>query len=694
MSSSMPLLLPAESSARINLLAAPFTGSAPAKRADAASLGQWLERELDQLRADPSLSEGDLLKAARAIYSVAFREAARQVTVHCAERGALLSKIFAVHTELLDGMIAERERLQQAETAARAAQQQAAHAARLQAHVARTLLSAQRAMVADDGIGLVAGAGADEAGGGGGGGRGGGGRGMPSTGALRPMRSALSPVGSPSEGTRPADDQPRLLSRTLQLASGLDTPNAEALLRELLNEEALALPSLGTDERVDYVASLVAALPKAQRARLLAEQALQLPPDEGQQLLLELLRELGATQWASILAEALAEVPVQQLPSVLAPALHVMPQGGWLELLHELPTDEQQHVLEGLLHAQSAEVWLPGIRRRLESLPPSTAALVRGEVETSLATAVELWQAGAESRYGAEQAASELAKRVMAAELRTDEAEARVAELEQKLGMPPSRRTLSRGGSRAGSRAGSRPVSVGGSAAGAGGVGGSRVGSRGASRGGADSGFETLMEATTTGDAAAAGAGGGADAAAAAAAASAAAAAAVPEWESDGAAGLGALPHGVTPIDTHTPKILVWDISAAGIPSSDNEGSKFSDSGSDAYAYFVLAQSGVHAKTRTMRNAKVAYWHGDLLQLPLPRGTGPPISLKVQLFDKDWNDDDDLLGTSREVMLDRPAKSAAQGGTRVSNLKLGSSGAVVNFSYRWIDAESGPVVLA
>ena len=45
-------------------------------------------------------------------------------------------------------------------------------------------------------------------------------------------------------------------------------------------------------------------------------------------------------------------------------------------------------------------------------------------------------------------------------------------------------------------------------------------------------------------------------------------------------------------------------------------------------------------------------------------------------------------------MLDRPAKSASHGGTRVSNLKLGSSGAVVNFSYRWIDVESGPVVLA
>ncbi|MEC8564958.1 MAG: hypothetical protein VXY90_13910, partial [Pseudomonadota bacterium] len=54
----LPSLLPADSSARINLLSAPFTGSAPAKRADAASLSQWLDRELNQLRADPSLSEG------------------------------------------------------------------------------------------------------------------------------------------------------------------------------------------------------------------------------------------------------------------------------------------------------------------------------------------------------------------------------------------------------------------------------------------------------------------------------------------------------------------------------------------------------------------------------------------------------------------------------------------------------------
>jgi len=31
---------------------------------------------------------------------------------------------------------------------------------------------------------------------------------------------------------------------------------------------------------------------------------------------------------------------------------------------------------------------------------------------------------------------------------------------------------------------------------------------------------------------------------------------------------------------------------------------------------------------------------------------------------------------------------------RVSNLKLGSTGPIVNFSYRWIDAESRLVVLA
>ena len=56
-----------------------------------------------------------MLKAARAVYSIAFREVARQVTTNCAQQGELLSKIFAVHSDLLDGMIAERERWRLAE---------------------------------------------------------------------------------------------------------------------------------------------------------------------------------------------------------------------------------------------------------------------------------------------------------------------------------------------------------------------------------------------------------------------------------------------------------------------------------------------------------------------------------------------------------------------------------------------------
>ena len=83
----------------------------------------------------------------------------------------------------------------------------------------------------------------------------------------------------------------------------------------------------------------------------------------------------------------------------------------------------------------------------------------------------------------------------------------------------------------------------------------------------------------------------------------------------------------------------------------------------------------------------LADWHGELLQLPLPPGASPPLLCKVQLYGKDWKDDDDLLGTSKETPLERT------GTCRVSGLRLGASGATVTFSYRWIDAVSGPVVL-
>ena len=49
---------------------------------------------------------GDVAADIQEVYDRGACELARQVTVHCAERGALLSKIFAVHSQLLDGMLA------------------------------------------------------------------------------------------------------------------------------------------------------------------------------------------------------------------------------------------------------------------------------------------------------------------------------------------------------------------------------------------------------------------------------------------------------------------------------------------------------------------------------------------------------------------------------------------------------------
>ena len=66
----------------------------------------------------------------------------------------------------------------------------------------------------------------------------------------------------------------------------------------------------------------------------------------------------------------------------------------------------------------------------------------------------------------------------------------------------------------------------------------------------------------------------------------------------------------------------------------------------------------------------------------------PPFRCRVQLFDEDWEDDDDLLGTSKDTQL------TGNGTNSVNFLRLSPSGATVNFSYRWVDADSGPVVLA
>ena len=462
---------------------APMTslGSSPMQRADATKIGHWMVRELDKLRANQgSMSETHQLKAARAIYSVAFREAARQVTIHCAERGELLSKIFAVHSELLDGLIAERERWQVAEAAAWAAQQQAAQATQLRAHVARMLLSATQVMVQDDGLRAAAEAPAATSGG-------------------SSAGSAGAVVAAAAEGPQPgsSSEQARLLTRTLQLAAGLGRPKAEDLLFELMSDEADALPAIGAQaappnpacplsriatavslapvpphpspspgqERLAAVDALVGRLEPPRRATWLAEHAQQLPPAEQHALLVALLRHMGVSRWAALLAEVLVELPVQQLASVLAPALVLIPQPAWLELLQELPDASQLQVLEGLLQTQQAEKWVPVVRAQLKSLPPSVAARLREEVPTPLpphpkaplcmppaplavavdprawphersqveagvSHATDLWRDGAQASVGAERAANELARRLMEAEARAAAAEARLRQIE------------------------------------------------------------------------------------------------------------------------------------------------------------------------------------------------------------------------------------------------------------------------
>ena len=228
-------------------------GSPPTGRAHAASIGQWMERELVKLRTEEARrgsSETHVLKAARAIYSVAFREVTRQVTVACAEWGALLSKIFAVHSDLLDGMIAERERWLLAEAAARVTQQQAADATKLRAKVARMLLSTQQmlATLPDDDLRSAADHSRD------------GGRlppaasrqaGSASMSQLLAAKETLRPQdagGLSSQAERPLDEQARL-ARALELAATLGDKGAEMLLRTLMTD-AGALPSVGTEARL------------------------------------------------------------------------------------------------------------------------------------------------------------------------------------------------------------------------------------------------------------------------------------------------------------------------------------------------------------------------------------------------------------------------------------------------------------
>ena len=277
-----------------------------------------MERELVKLRADEArkvTSETHVLKAARAIYSVAFREVTRQVTITCAERGALLSKIFAVHSDLLDGMLAERERWKLAEAAAWVTQQQAADATKLRAKVARMLLSTQQVLASQQDDGLRSGADDSKNSGRLAAGSGIGGMGdlFAATDMLRPQEGGLS---SPAEGSGQGDEQARL-ARTLELAAGLGGKSAETLLRTLMSDDAGALPSVGTEARLLAADSLVSSLDTARRVTWLSAHAQRLPPPDEHQLLVALLRNMGVSRWASLLAEVRGSPPLAAPPPTL-----------------------------------------------------------------------------------------------------------------------------------------------------------------------------------------------------------------------------------------------------------------------------------------------------------------------------------------------------------------------------------------
>ena len=110
------------------------------------------------------------------------------------------------------------------------------------------------------------------------------------------------PPGSPEVGAG-RDDPPRLLSRTFPLAAGLDKAGAESLLRELLNDEGQALPSLGTEGASPPPRH---SSPRCRsRGASCCPSTLALPPDDGT-LLVALYG--GRRALAGLLAETLGEV--------------------------------------------------------------------------------------------------------------------------------------------------------------------------------------------------------------------------------------------------------------------------------------------------------------------------------------------------------------------------------------------------
>mmetsp|Transcript_18685 Transcript_18685/g.38010 ORF Transcript_18685/g.38010 Transcript_18685/m.38010 type:complete len:147 (+) Transcript_18685:3-443(+) len=99
-----------------------FPSKVPAGRRDVQLLHTWVSDMVTRLRRtqhESSLPEESVLKEAQVLFSVAFHEMIRQVSVHCLERGYLMGKIWWSEMELFqrllqlrqaDAQLVERER--------------------------------------------------------------------------------------------------------------------------------------------------------------------------------------------------------------------------------------------------------------------------------------------------------------------------------------------------------------------------------------------------------------------------------------------------------------------------------------------------------------------------------------------------------------------------------------------------------
>jgi hypothetical protein len=88
-----------------------FPSKVPAGRRDVVLLHAWVNDMISRLKqTSSSLREEEMLKDAQLLFSVAFHEIIRQVSVHCLERGYLMGKIWWSEMELFQRLLALHRR--------------------------------------------------------------------------------------------------------------------------------------------------------------------------------------------------------------------------------------------------------------------------------------------------------------------------------------------------------------------------------------------------------------------------------------------------------------------------------------------------------------------------------------------------------------------------------------------------------